>query len=202
MNNTATPKPLLPRWLIAFWLLLAIAVIALFSVEVLNDPGMSNTLQQLLLLLGLLVTLTWFAFRSRWSGKVRLLGTVGVLAAVGLFFTFFRLSGVSGALIPTFESRFGGGGWRGLEAPIAGAGAVDLETTSTFDFTGYLGPNRDLQVPAITLDRTRLSEPLEQLWRQPIGAGWGGFAVVNNYAATLEQRDDGDGARDRVPGAE
>ena len=28
------------------------------------------------------------------------------------------------------------------------------------------------------------------LWRQPIGAGWSGFAVVNGYAVTQEQRGD------------
>jgi outer membrane protein assembly factor BamB len=29
----------------------------------------------------------------------------------------------------------------------------------------------------------------ELLWKQPIGTGWGGYAVVNGYAATLEERD-------------
>jgi len=28
----------------------------------------------------------------------------------------------------------------------------------------------------------------KQLWRQPIGGGWSGFAAVNGYAVTLEQR--------------
>ncbi len=195
MNNQRSPRrPTLPKWLKFFLTIIAAAIIALFFVEILNDPGMSNTLQQILALLAFLVCVIWFAFGSSWDRRTRLKGTVAIVSAVALFFTFFRLASVTGALLPTFEPRFGGSSWRGLEAPQSGTRAVDLETTSDYDFGGFLGTNRDLKVPGIRLDIERLGEPPELLWRQPIGAGLGGFAVVNGYASTLEQREDGEWA--------
>ena len=192
-----TPKPRpsrFPLWLKIFWAVVLVGIVILFFVEILNDPAMSNTVQQLLGLVAFSVSLCWFAFTSRWSKRIRLVGLLSVAGAVGLFFVFFRLASITGALLPTFEPRFGGTTWRGLEAPQGDSRVVDLETTSDYDFGGFLGPNRDLKVPGIKLDVDQLSTSPEQLWRQPIGAGLGGFAVVNGYAATLEQREDGEWA--------
>jgi outer membrane protein assembly factor BamB len=38
------------------------------------------------------------------------------------------------------------------------------------------------------LARDWSAEPPKLVWKQPIGAGWSGFAAVNDYAVTLEQR--------------
>jgi outer membrane protein assembly factor BamB len=68
--------------------------------------------------------------------------------------------------------------------------SVDLLTTTDHDFPQFLGPNRDLSVAGIQLERDWRTHPPRLLWRQPIGAGWSAFSVVNAYALTMEQRGD------------
>ena len=63
-----------------------------------------------------------------------------------------------------------------------------LLATSEIDFPQFLGPSRNLVLsgPAIEMDWTTHSP--QELWRQPVGAGWSGFVVVDNHAFTMEQR--------------
>lgn len=62
------------------------------------------------------------------------------------------------------------------------------------DFPQFLGPNRDGTVAGPRLARDWSTRPPRRLWRQAIGEGWSGFAVVGNIAVTQEQR----GAEERV----
>ena len=57
------------------------------------------------------------------------------------------------------------------------------------DFPAFLGPAGDGAVAGVAVATDWDAQPPELLWRQPIGAGWGGFAVVGDHAVTLEQRD-------------
>ena len=41
---------------------------------------------------------------------------------------------------------------------------------------------------ALRLDPDWAARPPKLLWKQPIGAGWSGFAIVGDYAFTQEQR--------------
>src|SRR5262249_21662848 len=52
----------------------------------------------------------------------------------------------------------------------------------------YLGPTRSGVVPGVRLARDWEQSPPRLLWRKPVGAGWGAFAVVGDYAFTQEQR--------------
>ena len=80
------------------------------------------------------------------------------------------------------------GCWPSLSAEAARG--IDLKTTTEDDFPGFLGKNRDLRVDHIALERDWSQHPPRLLWKQPIGAGWSGFAAVNGFACTLEQRGD------------
>jgi outer membrane protein assembly factor BamB len=53
----------------------------------------------------------------------------------------------------------------------------------------FLGPARNATLRGIRLARDWDSAPPERLWRQPIGAGWSGFAVAEGRAVTQEQRE-------------
>ncbi len=68
---------------------------------------------------------------------------------------------------------------------------VDLTTTTPQDFPEFLGPGRRNHLTGVGLasDWSGAHAPRE-LWRQPIGLGWGSFAVVNGFAVTQEQRGD------------
>jgi len=79
--------------------------------------------------------------------------------------------------------------------PSAGPGGglaavVDLATTTPNDFPQFLGPQRSCWIPGPDpgLDPDWAHRPPKLVWRQPIGAGWAAFSVVNGWAVTLEQR--------------
>ncbi len=54
------------------------------------------------------------------------------------------------------------------------------------DFPQFLGPDRTGVIKSNILNRNWDNEPKE-LWRNRVGAGWGSFAVVGDYAFTQEQ---------------
>ncbi len=181
-------KTLAPRWLIGLWLVVLAGVVLLSVYNPAGDPGSSNIFRLLLTGIVVLVTLLWFVIASSAPRKIRA-GTLGVVLVAGAaFFALFRVDNLSGSLLPVIEPR-----WADRAATEVPAGArsgrADLVTTSPADFPGFLGARRDLIVRGVELETDLESHLPEKLWSQPIGKGWSGFAVVNGYAATLEQRD-------------
>ena len=68
---------------------------------------------------------------------------------------------------------------------------ADLLSTSADDFPRFLGPAGDNYLPSAggkPLARDWQKRPPKLRWKQTIGQGWSGFAVVNGYAVTLEQQ--------------
>jgi outer membrane protein assembly factor BamB len=57
------------------------------------------------------------------------------------------------------------------------------------DFPQFLGPNRNAVLRGVHLARAWDARPPVEIWRQPIGTGWSGFAVAGELAVTQEQRD-------------
>jgi outer membrane protein assembly factor BamB len=123
---------------------------------------------------------------------VRWLPVVGVVLAVVAAGLLLRIDRVSGRLEPKLAFRFSLKPDQLLLTPeIAGGETpVDVSTTTPGDFPQFLGPQRNLVVTGIALDRDWAAHPPRLMWRQPIGAGWSGFSAVNGFAMTLEQRGD------------
>jgi outer membrane protein assembly factor BamB len=147
-------------------------------------------------LLGTTVLATvWLAFlsRLRWWRRLAWLAVEAVLAVGAV--SLFRIEGFSGEVIPRLT-------WRWIPKkdftipasalpPQAQADqAIDLTTTTPHDFPRFLGPTGQAMLSGVRLARDWASRAPRQLWRQPIGAGWSGFAVVGRYAVTQEQRGD------------
>jgi outer membrane protein assembly factor BamB len=65
--------------------------------------------------------------------------------------------------------------------------AIKLKTTP-FDYPAFLGGGYWPEIHGVALDSDWSARPPQKIWRQPIGAGWSGFAVVGDYAFTQEQR--------------
>jgi outer membrane protein assembly factor BamB len=69
---------------------------------------------------------------------------------------------------------------------------ADLARTTALDFPRFLGPEGTNHLPSaggVPLARDWKAAEPKLHWKQTIGQGWSGFAVVNGYAVTIEQHD-------------
>jgi outer membrane protein assembly factor BamB len=156
----------------------------------------------------------WLALVSRLPWRVRLVGLAGVALAAGVFAALFRVRGVTGDLVPVFESRWAEHSEampplptvpevlpsaRATPVPsVAPAQSAPPVTTgpvpapaATPDpaaFPQYLGPHRDATLPGPRLARDWRARPPRPRWRHEVGEGWSGFALVGGVAVTQEQR--------------
>ena len=178
-------KPI--RWW-PLWIILILAVLGTLAIRILLPEQRDNQvfLTALIILLTFVLSILWLLFFSRLRWQRKLSGLAVII--LGLFFMswLFPFKGVKGDLVPVFE-------WRWTKEPTTFRQAADsapTPETSATDYPQFLGQNRNGVVTGIQLETDWEATPPELIWRQPIGAGWSGFAVVGNAAITQEQ--DGD----------
>ncbi len=172
-----------PRWWPAV-VILALVLIALGWAWLGSDQirQMKVIATALFLIVGSGLLLVWLTFFSRLPWKTRF-ATWGVLIAAGaLFFSVFRFRGVTGDLVPVFDPR-----WKGEAGTISGEGSVGA---ATYDYSQFLGTNRNGTVPGVQLARDWSARPPRLVWRRAVGKGWSSFAVVGDIAVTQEQHGD------------
>ena len=152
----------------------------------------------------------------RSSAGRRAVTVVAVLVA-SLGWTLVRTDGVSGTIRRRFRlalERHGGRAVschrtraRCLSAPVASAvtseipsdpavlepaeAGTEAEAFETSAWPGFRGPARDNVLAGVT-DRPELVPEVRrrEIWRRPVGPGWGSFALVGNRLCTQEQRDE------------
>lgn len=175
-------------------LLGATAICAMTAVSMqLGEPveqALCNILTLAFSSIALACFLVWILIFGSSRAHWRTLLAIG--AAVVLFFVFFRLEEPTGNMVPRVRFRFSKRPDQLLEKLPSKAvtEVVDLTTTVENDFPGFLGADRDGVVKTgIRLSTDWEKNPPKLLWKQPIGAGWSAFAIVNGHAVTLEQRD-------------
>ena len=192
-NSGSSPTPRPVRW----WPAVAIAILATVGlIWVWNFFGVQRQSRVLatVILVGLscILLLAWATLFSRFSGKVRLSIVAGfVLFCVAGFFSLEQ-RGVSGDVLPLLQWR-----WSGSAAPLdlpepaASPRAVaSSEADPRTDFPQFQGPRRNGHLESVFLDTDWQDRAPRLLWRQAIGEGWSGFAVVGPHAVTQEQRGD------------
>ncbi|HEX4149492.1 MAG TPA: PQQ-binding-like beta-propeller repeat protein, partial [Pirellulales bacterium] len=136
-----------------------------------------------------LLFMGWVWFYSGFHLVVR----IGSFLVVVVVCVLFRLEGYSGDLHPKFTWRFKSKKDVALADKLSASSdrsesqPIDLAKTTKDDFPQFLGPHRDAKIAGVRLARDWSQIP-RCLWRQPIGAGWSGFAVVGEFAVTQEQR--------------
>ena len=146
------------------------------------------------LILGFSILVSLVLWLWRESGyaagvKRRVIGGLLLLVVAGL--ATLRIERVTGDLVPEFAWRWS----PSRDQLLPGSGEIETQAVASAwkatpqDFARFLGPAGDATVDGVTLVTDWDATPPELLWRQPIGAGWGGFAVVGDHAVTLEQRD-------------
>jgi outer membrane protein assembly factor BamB len=188
VNPESAPHSL-RRW--PFIILLALAAAALIWVR--NAQFRSrqdqNIALAIVLVIGFVLLMLAWLFLSRLRWKIRLLVFGSVMGPIILVASFFRIRGVTGDLVPVLQWRWAKSlpSLNSQGSPVSTAVTAQAEQF-TNDYPQFLGPNRNA-----TLERPRLArdwkvQAPQRLWRQPIGAGWSGFAVAGHRAVTLEQR--------------
>lgn len=135
--------------------------------------------------------LLWLFCLSGMRFKTRVAVFGGFVAFIASLAVCFRFIGLAGDGYPRFVWRFRAE--EPIEKKVASSGAradilqADLTTAGLNDYPGFLGPNRDATLPSMPLSRDWKSTPPRLIWRRPVGAGWGAFAIAGNLAVTQEQ---------------
>jgi outer membrane protein assembly factor BamB len=147
---------------------------------------------------GMILLGLWYLFLSGLPVWLRVTPVVALLAGGGVFAAFgIRSMHPNGDMIPQVVFTWEKTGDELLEEhrrnqPV---GETSVTNTHFFDdglwFPGYFGGHRDGAVwTDWTLQTEWKTNPAKQLWRQPCGGGYSGFALEGNSAYTLEQRKD------------
>ncbi len=145
-------------------------------------------------LVTLLLLFVWVLFLSglRWRRRVQLLLAGVTVPVVGVFVLhhFVRREGsVDGSGMPRIV-------WRSemsaelpaVQATAPSGSAVEL-VSGPEDYPRFLGVGGNNRVEGVHLSRDWKTTPPKELWRRPIGLGWGSFAIVNGFAVTQAQRE-------------
>lgn len=157
-------------------------------------PAMQNVVSYGIVLLSLSVTVLWLVLFSPFRWKTLLLGFAGVALLVGAGAAAVReieFDGDMGLVAhyrweATSAERLAAHRTRSTTAPTA-VSAEELLIDDE-DMPAYRGSARDGIVTGPRLSQDWEHEPPPQLWRQPCGGGYASFAVVGDFAVTLEQR--------------
>ncbi len=187
-QNSKKTRP--TRW----WPAVVILILFFLALIVIWSTGGDNQQFRVLRTLSTIVIATtlmvaWVLFFSRLAKRIRLLIFGSLLGAGFLFVACFRFSQFSGNMVPLFEWRWAKRTLPTAEAqPARPSGEPPLNPLAKLSFPQFLGPSRNCNVPGPTLAIDWETEPPEQLWRQPIGPAWSGFAIAGHRAVTQEQR--------------
>lgn len=166
--------------------ILAAAAVYFFVVSAQFSVTGKPSLDMLLLIAVLnLVLYLWVRLLSGWQGKSQIVAVIVAVILQGALFATVQMEGILGNGRPVFAWR-----WAPLPADefksAPSPGSISIELPDQATWPQFRGIDRD----GISTDdiRSWKENPPEQMWKQPIGAGWSSFAVAGKYCFTLEQR--------------
>lgn len=181
------PAPFIPRW----WLAVVVLGVCSSFVVSLVERAASHLVLAFTLFVAVVLLLLRHLRRGRGTVFVRMIPLIVFLGLLCAGAATVRIDDISGNLIPTrisFRWQLQRDERLTIPAPTASATGIDLATQSAFDFPQFLGPQRNGAVDVEIASDWTTKEP-QLIWRNDeFGAGWSGFAAVNGYAVTLEQR--------------
>jgi outer membrane protein assembly factor BamB len=137
----------------------------------------------------------WVRMFSRWTLNGQMVAVVAIVAAQAGIHQLIRLEGFAGDGRPIWSWR-----WQPtpekvladhLQRQRESKGDVKIDLAETpLDSPGFRGVQRDGVAKCEPFAVDWQEHPPRELWQQPIGSGWSSFAVVGEYAVTMEQRGD------------
>lgn len=159
-----------------------------------TDSSALSMAKMLAVLVGSVMLLLWALRMPGWRKRNVWLACAGSIA---LFLAFFRVEAMAGNFLPIFVLRdwvkdlfFGGSQDTRLEQHRQSSGKVDGPADLSIqpgDWADFRGPNRD-GLASGSIRRDWSDGAPKELWRQPVGGGYAGFAVANGHLVTIEQR--------------
>lgn len=147
-----------------------------------------------ILLVGVVVGAMMLLWR-RPTAKKLLFAGIAMVMAIGISALLFRVDSFYGSLMPRLVWRWTPSAERMFESYQSqrpslteppGTAVTVVETPG--DHPGFLGAQRNGRVSGVRIDPDWQRHTPVELWRHPVGLGWGGFAVVGDLAVTQEQR--------------
>ena len=177
-----------PRSLWILWILLAAGGLYLQLNDPAGDRGIANVFTGMVLIA--MLSSAWIFLLFRGGRALRLRLVLATLVLIGLCFGPLRLlnfKGFDGVMIPEFESRFRSPG-PALPTELD-ENLEELAQSSPLDFPHFQAPLSGSPLSEGGLAGDWLEESPSLLWKQPIGLGWGGFAIAGGVALTLEERE-------------
>ncbi|HEY1376339.1 MAG TPA: PQQ-binding-like beta-propeller repeat protein [Gemmataceae bacterium] len=139
----------------------------------------------------------WMLVARSAARPLRLAGLVVVLALAFGSFTLLRFDGVTGGFSPEFSLRWKPTAEERLLAAraaehlaaesVADAAAAPPLDVGPGDWPEFRGPARDGRRPGVRISTDWKAHPPAQVWRHPVGPGWGSFAAVGPRLFTQEQ---------------
>ena len=191
-TNPQSGKPRFLKAMIVFTVIVvAIILIAQLAVEQIRsvlpwyESGIANLITYVGVLLLCIAWCGWLVVFSRqgfWKSKA---------LPVGLF---LLMCGTVYCYRPVPSGDLGISGFECIFAkvqyePMNVTGEkISLQDETDSDFWQFLGPKRDGVIDHVEILADWKSNEPEVVWKKQIGMGWGGFAAVDDYAYTLEQR--------------
>jgi len=151
----------------------------------------------------------WLLWRSKTRPGAKLIGTAGLLLYSFLYagvivFLLIRFTGLEvewpGGYMPRLTYRRTKADYTALErdrnrrmsgstSAIAALSDSNRRDGSIY-WSGFRGPRRDGIYDERSINTNWPASGLKPLWKQPIGGGYGSFAVAKGVAYTIEQRRD------------
>ncbi len=135
----------------------------------------------------------WMVVSIPLAVPARLWGLLAVFLVIGAGSTLVRMAGVTGDF--SAELR-----WRWAPTPEdeflaryhsqhgEATGVAPVPTSQAAEWSGFRGPDRDGRLKGVRIDTDWSAHPPKQVWRHPVGPGWGSFAVAGRAIYTQEQR--------------
>ncbi|MFM7135748.1 MAG: hypothetical protein ACKO1M_01585, partial [Planctomycetota bacterium] len=154
------------------------------------DQAVRNIITLILCFAAAVSLVLWFLRESGHAAWLKRVVGYGLLAAVLVAVATLRIERVSGDLVPELRPRWLPSRDRLLPNVAGAPAAAGAWAPTPGDFPRFLGPAGTAALDAPALDPDWEARPPRLAWRQPIGAGWSGFAVCGDHAVTLEQRGD------------
>ena len=166
-----TVKKIIKRKPTRWWPAVIIVVGFAFTLGLIWFTGSEDKANQMIIILSAItltsiLLLAWVLFFSRLPWRTRLRNFGGLIGVIVLFFACFRISQISGNMMPLFEWR-----WtkHNLPTAIGNDATLNGNSLTRLSFSQFLGPSRNCKVPGSDLATDWTTQSPEKLWRQPIG---------------------------------